>query len=85
LSLRSPKKHENDDPVMPARMAGIQVRKTRPETSMSTWIPALHAGMTQSRILLDLIEILRSGFSKESVTRQSGPSFHNVVVRNEEF
>jgi len=33
---------------MPARIAGIQVRRMRPETSMSAWIPALHAGMTQS-------------------------------------
>ena len=35
--------------VMPAWMAGIQVCRMRPETSMSTWIPALHAGMTESR------------------------------------
>jgi len=35
--------------VMPAWIAGIQVRRMRPETSMSAWIPALHAGMTQSR------------------------------------
>jgi len=35
--------------VMPAWIAGIQVRRIRPETSMSAWIPALHAGMTQSR------------------------------------
>jgi|GEM_PF-2122741 len=34
---------------MPAGMAGIQVRRMRPETSMSAWIPALHAGMTESR------------------------------------
>jgi hypothetical protein len=35
--------------VMPAWIAGIQVRKMRPETSMSAWIPALHAGMTPNR------------------------------------
>ena len=35
--------------VMPAWMAGIQARRMRPETSMSAWIPALHAGMTESR------------------------------------
>jgi hypothetical protein len=35
--------------VMPAWMAGIQVRRMCPETSMSAWIPALHAGMTESR------------------------------------
>ena len=34
---------------MPAWMARIQVRRMRPETSMSAWIPALHAGMTESR------------------------------------
>jgi hypothetical protein len=35
--------------VMPAWIAGIQVRRMRPETSMSTWVPALHAGTTQRR------------------------------------
>jgi NodT family efflux transporter outer membrane factor (OMF) lipoprotein len=35
-------------PVMPAWIAGIQVRRMRPETSMSVWIPALLAGMTKS-------------------------------------
>ena len=35
--------------VMPAWIAGIQVCRMRPETSMSAWIPALHAGMTESR------------------------------------
>jgi hypothetical protein len=38
---------ENEDFVMPAWMAGIQIRRMRPQTSVSTWIPALHAGMTQ--------------------------------------
>jgi hypothetical protein len=41
--------------VMPA-LAGIQVREMRPETSMSAWIPALHAGMTELRVLLELTE-----------------------------
>jgi hypothetical protein len=44
------------DLVMPAWMAGIQVRRMRSETSMSAWIPALHAGMTRSRVLLKLTE-----------------------------
>jgi hypothetical protein len=36
--------------VMPAWMAGIQVRMDASgKTSMLTWIPAVHAGMTQSR------------------------------------
>ena len=33
---------------MPAWMAGIQIRRMLPETSVSAWIPALHAGMTES-------------------------------------
>ena len=32
--------------VMPAWMAGIQARRMRPETSLSTWVPAVHAGTT---------------------------------------
>jgi hypothetical protein len=32
--------------IMPAWMAGIQVSGMRLKTSMSAWIPALHAGMT---------------------------------------
>jgi hypothetical protein len=35
--------------VMRAWIAGTQIRRIRPETSMSIWIPALHAGMTESR------------------------------------
>jgi hypothetical protein len=33
--------------VVPAWIAGIPGSQDRPETSMSTWIPALHAGMAQ--------------------------------------
>jgi hypothetical protein len=36
--------------VMPAWMAGIQMRRMRPETSISAWIPAVHAGMTELRL-----------------------------------
>jgi hypothetical protein len=37
-----------------------------PETSMSAWIPALHAGMTQSRrAVLEVTEVARPLFSKE--------------------
>jgi hypothetical protein len=32
---------------------------------MSNWIPALHAGMTQSRVLLELTEALHPAFSKK--------------------
>jgi hypothetical protein len=35
--------------VMPAWMAGIQARWMSSETSVSVWIPAFHAGMTQAR------------------------------------
>jgi hypothetical protein len=34
---------------MPAWIAGIQGPQDAPETSMSNWIPALHAGMTRSK------------------------------------
>jgi hypothetical protein len=34
--------------VMPAWIAGIQTRGMRPETSMSTWVPAVHAGTTNA-------------------------------------
>jgi hypothetical protein len=43
--------------VMPAWIAGIQVRRMRPERSMSACIPALHAGMTM-RGLRSTIESL---------------------------
>jgi|GEM_PF-6098968 len=33
---------------MPAWIAGIQVRRMRPETSMSFWMPAFHIGTTVS-------------------------------------
>jgi hypothetical protein len=36
---------------MPAWIAGIQVARMLPETSMAAWIPALHAGMTQNFVL----------------------------------
>jgi hypothetical protein len=37
--------------VMPVWIAGIQVAGMSPETSLSIWIPALHAEMTDSRWL----------------------------------
>src|SRR5262245_10659351 len=33
---------------MPAWIAGIQARRMRSDTSMSTWVPAVHAGTTSS-------------------------------------
>src|SRR5262249_21147377 len=53
--------------VMPAWMAGLQIRRIRPETSMSAWIPALHAGMTQSRscTMTDRGALRPSYFQKE--------------------
>jgi hypothetical protein len=49
MSLRLPAGPEMQISVMPAWIAGIRVNRMRPETSMSIWIPALHAGMMQSR------------------------------------
>ena|ERR1700730_8347378 len=48
MTLRLPTDNESADFVMPAGIAGIQVCRMRPETSMSTWVPALHAGTTKS-------------------------------------
>jgi hypothetical protein len=36
------------DSVMPAWMAGIQAPRMRPDTSMLTWVPAVHARTTSS-------------------------------------
>jgi hypothetical protein len=36
--------------VMPAWIAGIQVRKDASETSILAWIAALHFGMTQLKV-----------------------------------
>ena len=44
MILRSPTENENADL---RHAAGIQVSQDAPETSMSIWIPALDAGMTQ--------------------------------------
>ena len=49
MSLRSPIENKKSDFVMPAWIAGIQVREDAPETSVSAWIPALHAGMRLGR------------------------------------
>jgi hypothetical protein len=43
MILRSLAEHENAD----HRHAGMDCRHPSPETSMSIWIPAFHAGMTQ--------------------------------------
>jgi len=49
MSVRSLAEHENAD----LRHAGMDSRhpdsQDAPETSMSAWIPALHAGMTRAR------------------------------------
>jgi hypothetical protein len=56
MILLSPTVDENGDFRHAEWIAGIQVRRMRSETSMSAWIPALHAGMTQARIVLKLTE-----------------------------
>jgi hypothetical protein len=52
--------------VMPAWIAGIQVRRMRPETSMSTWIPAWNAGMTPRGVFLNLTMASPAAFSKDT-------------------
>jgi hypothetical protein len=44
--LTLPHRAENADIVMPAWMAGIQIRNDASGNIRVTWIPALHAGMT---------------------------------------
>jgi hypothetical protein len=61
------KAHMDFSCVMPAWIAGIQTRRMRPETSMSIWIPALHAGMmTQSRGLPAQTESFQHPFFQRS-------------------
>ena len=48
---------------MPAWIAGIQVRQEASgDIHVNLMVPALYAGMTQSRVLLELTEVLRSHF-----------------------
>jgi len=61
--------------VMPAWIAGIQVRRMRLETSMSVWIPALHAGMTQSDVLPARTAFLPRIFQRE---RTKGSDISNL-------
>jgi hypothetical protein len=49
---------------MPAWIAGIQVHRMLRRHPCQTWIPALHAGMTES-MGLELTGILHPVFSKE--------------------
>jgi len=46
MILRSPTENENAAFVIPAWIAGIQVRKDASEDVHVTLIPAIHAGMT---------------------------------------
>ena len=66
---------------MPAWIAGIQVRRMRPETSMSTWIPALRAGMTNRGVLLKVTEAPPPLFSKE-ITKHLARQSRNQNNRN---
>jgi hypothetical protein len=49
MIIRSATKLENEDLVMPAWTAGIQVSQDASGNIRVGLIPALHAGMTQSR------------------------------------
>jgi hypothetical protein len=46
--------------------AGSQLRKDASEDIHVNWIPALHAGMTESRGFVRLIEALRPVFLKQA-------------------
>ena len=65
MTLRSPTENENGDFVMPAWIAGIQIRKeafgdihVNLDSSSSCWNDELRA-------LLEVIEVLPAVFSKE--------------------
>jgi hypothetical protein len=54
--------------VLPAWIAGIQARKDASGDIHVNLIPALHAGMTQSRVVLELTEVLSSPCFRRSAT-----------------
>ena len=70
--------------VMPAWIAGIQARRMRPDTSMSTWVPAVHAGTTSSYCnvyatyanLMAIVLPPQTKFSKECVMSLRSPTDH---------
>ena len=78
MSLRSRTGDETQIFVMPAWIAGIQVCKMLPETSMSAWIPALHAGMTESKA--ELTEGHQPVFLKEEerTRHDTGRDFSSI-------
>src|SRR5262249_60893749 len=51
-----------------------------PKTSVSIWIPALHAGMTQSEGLCLMIEVPPALFSQEPDSRQGGTMSNEIDV-----
>jgi hypothetical protein len=64
MSLRSLQRMKSEDLVMPAWIAGThQVRKDASGDIRVDWIPALHAGMTQSERLCSMIEVPPALFS----------------------
>ena len=73
MILRSPTENENANFVMPAWTAGIQIRKDASGNIHVNLIPALHAGMTQSRRLsLNDRSSYASVFSKEQHEQHEG-------------
>jgi hypothetical protein len=50
MALRSPTDDEKAAFVMPAWIAGSRLARTLPETSVSTWIAALYAEMTELKL-----------------------------------
>jgi hypothetical protein len=50
---------------MPAWIADIQIRRMRPETSMSAWIPAFRVGTTNRGMCLEQTSAPLNLISKE--------------------
>jgi hypothetical protein len=64
---------------MPARIAGIQAARMPTETSMRTWVPAVHAGTTQTGgILPEQTDVSSSVFSKSPQRTGRGKIFLRI-------
>jgi len=79
MSLHSPIDNEKSDAVMPAWIAGIRLATMLPETSMSTWIPALHGWNDAVEHLLEFDRRHATRFQRRSL--QEFPDTHTEALR----
>jgi hypothetical protein len=69
---------------VPAWIAGIQARRMPPETSMSAWVPALHAGTTGEETLPGLNRHPPSGYFQRRLReiKRFGRCWYGVFPRH---